>query len=71
MGKRNRKGDDEKKVVILGGKRFIEISKTSCCYETLEIPEGATHVEAEVNYDDCWYESDTPSVRVIFYKEEE
>jgi hypothetical protein len=71
MGKRDRRNENEKKSIIIGDKKFIEISKSSCCYETLEIPVGATHVEAEVNYDDCWYQGDVPSVRVIFYKEEE
>ena len=50
--------------------KFVKISELGSCYETLPIPEGATHVETEIDYKDCYYESDTPSVKVIFYRKE-
>ncbi len=36
-----------------------------------EIPHDATHVEAEIDYGDCYYESDTPSVKIYFLKKRE
>ena len=50
--------------------KFVKISEHSGGYETFEIPEGATHVESEVDYDGCYYESDTPSVKITFYRKE-
>lgn len=32
------------------------------------IPEGATHVELEVDYSGCYYEGDTPSYNLVVYK---
>ena len=35
------------------------------------IPEGATCFELEVNYDNCYYESDMPSYIITFFKKPE
>lgn len=32
------------------------------------IPEGATHFELEMDYSGCYYESDSPSCKVRFFK---
>jgi len=37
-------------------------------WDRVEIPKGATHIEAEVDYSDCYYESDTPSCTLHFLK---
>jgi hypothetical protein len=50
--------------------KFVKISEFNLVYENVEIPEGATHVEAETDYSNCYYESDQPSVKVIFYRKE-
>lgn len=50
--------------------KFTEIDSFNSGYETAEIPEGATHVEAEIDYSRCWYESDMPTIKLKFYKKE-
>lgn len=50
--------------------KFVRISESDSCYEMLPIPEGATHVETEIDYSNCYYESDQPSVKVIFCRKE-
>ena len=50
--------------------KYEKISSTHGCYlDKVPIPEGATHVELELNYDNCYYESDQPSAVATFYKE--
>jgi hypothetical protein len=36
--------------------------------EIIEIPKGATHILTEIDHSDCYYESDTPSVKIFFCK---
>lgn len=35
------------------------------------IPEGATCFELEIDYSGCYYEGDTPSYSVVFFKKKE
>jgi len=37
-------------------------------YSKCDIPEGATHFELKVDYSNCYYESDTPSYTMYFFK---
>jgi len=57
-----------KKKVIKEEYKYVRISECNSVFETVEIPEGATHVESEIDYSHCYYESDTPNVKLIFYK---
>ena len=51
---------------------YEKIGSTSGCYlDKVPIPKGATHVEMELDYSSCYYESDTPSAVANFYKEKE
>lgn len=40
-------------------------------YDKTPIPEGATHVELEIDYSGCYYEGDSPSYSMIVYKKKE
>jgi hypothetical protein len=60
-----------KKKVVPPKVEYEKISSQSCIYETILIPEGATHVEAELDYSSCYYENDTPSCIVHFFKKKE
>lgn len=51
---------------------FEKIGSTSGCYmDKIPIPEGTTHVELELDYSNCYYESDSPSPIATFYKKKE
>jgi hypothetical protein len=67
---KKKKEEEKKNQIKIGDKKFVEFYRESCCYQTLDIPEGASHVEAELDYSGCYYESDTPTIMLIFYKEE-
>lgn len=60
----------KKKKIVKEEYKFVKISEVNSIYESVEIPEGATHVEAEADYSNCYYESDMPSVKVIFHRKE-
>lgn len=48
---------------------FEEVSKIHAnSWGKDDIPEGATHFELEVDTSQCYYESDTPSYIISFYK---
>lgn len=55
----------EKKIV------YEKISSDSSYWDKLKIPDGATHVELELDYSGCYYEGDSPSMIAHFYKEKE
>lgn len=59
-----------KKKIVKDEYKFVKISELNSAYETVEIPPGATHVESETDYSNCYYESDQPSVKLIFYRKE-
>jgi hypothetical protein len=50
--------------------KFAKLDTIHNVYEMTEIPEGATHVESETDYSNCYYESDSPSIKLTFYKKE-
>ena len=33
----------------------------------IKIPKGATHVELEIDYTDCYYEGDSPGYFLVFF----
>jgi hypothetical protein len=70
MGRKKKKEEEKKNCMKIGDKNFVEVFRTSCCYETIEIPDGVSRVEAKLDYDGCYYESDSPTIMLIFYKEE-
>lgn len=47
---------------------YVKLTEVSIVYECIKIPENATHIEAEVDYSGCYYESDMPSVKLTFFK---
>ncbi len=57
-----------KKKVVPPKVEYEKISSQSCVYETITIPKDATHVEAELDYSSCYYESDQPYCMIHFYK---
>lgn len=59
-----------KKKEKLAKDEFVKISELHSVFETVEIPPGATHVGSETDYSNCYYESDQPSVKLIFYRKE-
>lgn len=50
---------------------YEKIRSDSGYYDKIPIPEGATHVEMELDYSSCYYESDSPSLIAHFYKRKE
>lgn len=50
--------------------KLVEIAAFWNSHHEEEIPEDATHFATEIDYSNCFYESDTPSVIVTFYKKE-
>ncbi len=47
---------------------YEKLSSASDYWSKIEIPEGATHVEMELDYSSCYYESDQPSMIAHFFK---
>jgi hypothetical protein len=60
-----------KKKVVPPKVEYEKISTVNWGWEMVSIPEGATHVETELDYSSCYYESDTPSCIVHFFKKKE
>jgi hypothetical protein len=51
---------------------YEKIGSTSGCYmDKIPIPEGTTHIELEMDYSNCYYESDQPSPVANFFKKKE
>jgi hypothetical protein len=50
---------------------YEKISTSNWGWDMVPIPEGATHAEAELDYSNCYYESDTPSCIIHFFKKKE
>lgn len=61
----------KKKVPVKKEPVYEKISTSNWGWDMVPIPEGATHAEAELDYSNCYYESDTPSCIIHFYKEKE
>lgn len=50
-------------------KKWVEVATFNhCSHDCVQIPVGATHVECEMDYSDCYYESDIPCVKMTFMK---
>jgi len=58
-----------KKKVVPPKVEYEKISEDSGYWDKIPIPEGATHVELELDYSGCYYESDQPSMKAHFYKQ--
>ena len=61
----------KKKVVQPPKVEYEKISSCNGIYDVFPIPEGATHVELDLDYSSCYYESDSPSVIARFLKKKE
>jgi hypothetical protein len=60
-----------KKKVVPAKEVYEKISTDHGYYDKIPIPEGATHVELELDYSNCYYESDQPSAKATFFKKKE
>ena len=51
---------------------FVKISECSAdTWSKIPIPEGAICMELEVDYSSCYYENDSPSYIIHFFKRSE